>query len=81
MINNDSDVIVFAVSLSNNTNDDITSINDVCSLPKFEDITDAGDDEETCSPKIDPISVTASGQTKESEGYEMVIDDNPYTKW
>ncbi|MDR0505295.1 MAG: discoidin domain-containing protein [Dysgonamonadaceae bacterium] len=74
---NNRDIYVFAVSLSDNTNDDIIPASAITSLPeKNSDIID-----NDCSFKLIPASVRASNQNGSSEGPEKAIDGDLNTKW
>jgi alpha-mannosidase len=77
---NNPDVILFAVSLSDNENDDTRPLSEVLSLPEYTDLQEAIAPE-PCSPRLQPVSVTASGHTNDRELPEMAADNNPYTKW
>lgn len=76
---NDPEIIVFAVSLSDNENDDVKSITENYSLPEFNDI----DVNETspCAPRIIPPEITASGFVSDNEDPGMAADNNSFTKW
>ena len=73
------DIIVFAATLSDNVNDDVVPVTEITSLPEFTDIESLG--VEPCNPQLKPLSVSASGQTNDSESAEMVTDNDPFTKW
>lgn len=77
---NNEDVIVFAVTASDNNNDDVKVITDLKLLPEFEHI-DALDELTPCGERLVPQSVTASGQTNINERAALAADNNPYTKW
>ena len=74
---NNRDIYVFAVSLSDNENDDISPASAISSLPeKSSDAAGAG-----CSAKLTPQSVRASNQNGSAEGPEKAIDGDLNTKW
>lgn len=75
-----SDVIVFAVTASNNENDDVTSLTDLKYLPEF-DYIESTDEQQACGERLMPISVVASGQTNANERPALAADNNPFTKW
>lgn len=77
---NDKDVFVFAVTASDNANDDVKSLTDTQSLPTFEYITPQSESE-PCGERLIPVSVTASGRTNINEHESMAADNNPNTKW
>jgi alpha-mannosidase len=77
---NNSDVILFAVSLSDNENDDTKPVSEVMSLPEYSDLQGTAATT-PCSPLLRPASVSASGYTNDREKPEMATDDNPYSKW
>ena len=74
---NNRDIYVFAVSLSDNENDDIIPASAISSLPEknSEDIAHG------CSLKLIPGSVRASHQNGSNEGPEKAIDGDLQTKW
>ncbi len=71
------DIYVFAVSLSDNENDDIIPASAISSLPEKDDniIPDL------CSMKLIPGSVKASHWNGSNEGPDKAIDNNLTTKW
>jgi alpha-mannosidase len=77
---NDPDVIVFAVSLSNNENDDAKPASEVAALPEYTDLQSSVTPV-PCASRIRPSSITSSGFTNEREKPEKAADDNAYTKW
>jgi alpha-mannosidase len=77
---NDPDVILFAISLSDNENDDVRPLSEVLNLPEYTDLTE-NIEYTPCSPQLHPVTITASGHTNDQEKPEMAADGNPYTKW
>lgn len=76
---NDNEIIVFAATLSDNTNDDIIPLSEILNLPEFEDID--VETNEFCGSYLTPAKITVSGQTNNSESGMMAVDGNPFTKW
>lgn len=72
------DVYVFAVSLSDNENDDVTPVSTISSLPEYNDL---GLGVNGCGGKIEPQSSVASHQNGANESAEMATDGNLNTKW
>lgn len=77
---NNPDVVVFAVSASDNENDNIAPATNIANLPEFEYITPASE-ADPCGTKIIPSKITASGYSNTYERPVMAADNNPYTKW
>jgi len=76
---NNSDLLVFAVSLSDNANDDVTPASVITSLPES---SDSGSDEEGgCSMKLTPVAVSASNQNGSAESADKAVDGDLSTKW
>ena len=75
-----SDIIVFAITLSDNQNDDITPLSEVMSLPTYKDIQ-AEDALEECGEYLTPSVVKASGYKFGSEAPICAADRDPFTKW
>jgi len=74
---NNNDILVFAVSLSDNENDDVIPASAISSLPEGNiDSADTG-----CSMQLTPASVRASNQNGSAEGPEKAIDGDLSTKW
>lgn len=77
---NNEDVVVFAVTASDNENDDVTPITEIEKLPEFEFLSsDTG--AEACGVRMVPDRITASGSTNANERPANAGDNNPYTKW
>ena len=76
---NDPDILVFAITLSDNTNDDVIPVSEVSNLPVSKDIVN--EEPVPCGTKLIPVKITASAYTNESESPQMVADNNPFTKW
>lgn len=77
---NNPDIIVFAVTMSDNENDNIKAVSEISHLPKYTDI-DSTNDPTPCGNLLMPASVSASGYTNESEAPKFASDGDPYTKW
>lgn len=77
---NDPDVIVFAVTLSDNQNDDIYPLSNIINLPAYKDIQPA-DELTPCGDYLKPVSIKASGYTNSDEIPDYAADQDPYTKW
>lgn len=77
---NNSDIVVFAVSASDNENDDVIPVTYVSNLPEYEYL-EPEDEIATCASRLTPYRVTASGSTNAYERPEMASDINPFTKW
>ena len=71
-----NDILVFAISLSDNENDNITPASVITSLP--ENSTSSNDG---CSMKLTPATVSASNQNGSVEGADKAIDGDVSTKW
>lgn len=74
---NDEDIYVFAVTISDNENDDIVAVSPLTSLPKYYDSGVAND----CGERLEAETATASNQNGADEGPEKAIDQNLNTKW
>ncbi|GAB1415375.1 glycoside hydrolase family 38 C-terminal domain-containing protein [Paludibacter sp.] len=77
---NNKDVFVFAVTASDNVNDDVIPLTDTQSLLTFEYIKPQSESD-PCGERLIPVSVTASGRTNINEHESMATDNNPNTKW
>jgi len=77
---NDPNVILFAVTLSDNRNDDISPLSNVVHLPEYKDIQPAGE-LTPCGEEQIPATVSASGYTNANEAPGYAADRDPYTKW
>ena len=71
------DIYVFAISLSDNENDDIIPASEISSLPQKDDSKLP----DFCSMKLDPASVSASHQNGTNEGPNKAVDNDLTTKW
>lgn len=71
-------VYVFAVTISDNENDDIISATEIVSLPEY---TDLNAYVGGCSEWLTPKTARASHQNGSNEGAEKAIDKNTGTKW
>lgn len=76
---NDPDVLIFAITVSDNANDDVAPVNAVADLPSFETIESL--ESQPVGQALYPSSFEASGFTKESEGPQSAADNNPLSKW
>ncbi len=74
---NNRDIYVFAISLSDNENDDIVPASVIVSLPEKSVELIPGD----CSKKFIPKTVSASHQNGSAEGPDKAIDNDLNTKW
>ncbi|MFV0468088.1 MAG: glycoside hydrolase family 38 C-terminal domain-containing protein [Dysgonomonas sp.] len=72
------DLYVFAVTMSDNENDDATAASEIGSLP--EDTT-FSDQESTCATRLLPASVYASHDNGASENADKALDLDLDTKW
>ncbi|MFR8835302.1 glycoside hydrolase family 38 C-terminal domain-containing protein [Bacteroides nordii] len=70
------DLYIFAVSLSDNENDDVTPVSEVTSLPMPEPLSDS-----ECSRKLVPLDAEASDENGTNENRYKAIDDDLNTKW
>lgn len=77
---NDPNVVVFAVTVSDNENDDVTPVTTIDNLPDFEHITPIGESQ-LCGERLIPTLVTASGSVNAYQRPAMAADNNPYSKW
>ncbi|MDD3079942.1 MAG: glycoside hydrolase family 38 C-terminal domain-containing protein [Paludibacter sp.] len=77
---NDPDVVVFAVTVSDNENDDVIPVTTVENLPDF-DYLEPESEAAPCGEILIPTLVTASGSTDAYERPAMAADNNPYSKW
>ena len=75
------DVLVFSVTLSDNTNDDTSPVSDVVQVLRHKDTEDTYKEIVHDDPIIIPQTVRASGQTNDSEGAVMASDGDLTTKW
>ncbi|MDX9918787.1 MAG: glycoside hydrolase family 38 C-terminal domain-containing protein [Paludibacter sp.] len=75
-----SDIVVFAISTSDNENDDVVAASTVAHLPEYEYI-ETEDEPEPCAERLDPDKIYASGYTNLSQSPAMANDENAYTKW
>lgn len=76
----DPNVIVFAVTVSDNENDDAIPVTTVENLPNFEYIEPVSE-AKPCGELLIPSRETASGSTNAYERPAMAADNNPYSKW
>lgn len=77
----DNDVVVFAISLSDNSNDDVVPVSSILNLSTFEDIENAEEDTDFCGTQLMPVNITASGYVNEQENPSKATDNNALTKW
>lgn len=77
---NDPNVVVFAVTVSDNENDDAVPVSTVENLPDY-DYLQTESESESCGEKIDPVRVTASGSVDAYQRPAMAADNNSYSKW
>ena len=76
MIATNTDLYIFAITLSDNVNDDVIPVSEVTSLPVFTDLS-----EDRCGEKLVPQTVQASHQNGSNEGADKAVDDDLDTKW
>ncbi|WP_455584196.1 glycoside hydrolase family 38 N-terminal domain-containing protein [Bacteroides sp.] len=76
-ITTNSDLYVFAVTLSDNENDDVVPASELTSLPEATEPTSDAE----CSLKLTPLRVSASHQNGTNEGASKATDDDLNTKW
>ncbi|NDV78668.1 glycoside hydrolase family 38 C-terminal domain-containing protein [Dysgonomonas sp. 511] len=73
------DVMIFAVTVSDNANDDAIPVSTIAALPKFETIESL--ESNPVGEALSPDSFDASGQTNNNEGPRFAADNNPWSKW
>lgn len=71
------DLYIFAITLSDNENDDVVPASNLTSLPEFTDLSPEGG----CGEKLIPVTVKASHQNGVHEGANKATDDDLATKW
>ena len=69
MIATNTDLYIFAITLSDNVNDDVIPVSEVTSLPVFTDLS-----EDRCGEKLVPQTVQASHQNGSNEGADKAVD-------
>jgi alpha-mannosidase len=72
-----TDILVFAVTLSNNTNDDIMAASVINSLPERSNALVTGE----CNRQLIPVTVASSHQNGSNEGPWKAVVGDPDTKW
>ena len=77
----DPDVLVYAVSVSDNANDDTRPLSEVVSVLRHEDTPDTYREVTHDDEAIKPQSVTASAYTNGSEAPAKACDGDVTTKW
>ena len=77
LIDTNRNLYIFAVTLSDNENDDVTPASEVTSLPTYTDLSPDGG----CGEKLIPQTVQASHQNGSNEGPAKAVDDDLSTKW
>jgi alpha-mannosidase len=73
-----SDIYLFAVTLSDNENDDIIPASEITALPEF---TEREANPDQCGRLLETKSVKASHQNNTNESASKAIDRNTNTKW
>lgn len=74
------DIMIFAITVSDNQNDDITPLSSVMSLPEHQALQPV-EEVQSCGERLSPIAIKASGHMFADEAPKYAADDNPYTKW
>ena len=77
----DSDIIIYAITLSDNVNDDTRPLSEVIKVLNHTDTEDTYKEVEHADPVITPVAIKASSYTNNSERPEMAADGDEYTKW
>lgn len=78
---NDEDVLVYAITVSDNTNDDTTPVSQIAKFLTHNDTTDPYINVEHDDPELTPSVIRASGYVNNNEKPEMAADDDTDTKW
>jgi len=78
---NDADVLVYAVTLSDNVNDDARPVSEIVSVLEHTDTEDTYKGDVQADRAIVPDDVLASGYTNLREGPLNAADDDEETKW
>lgn len=78
---NDPDLLVYAISVSDNANDDTKPLSEVVNVLKHKDTKDPYQAVEHDDDIITPATVQASGQTNSNESAQKACDGNADTKW
>lgn len=76
-ITTNPNLYIFAISLSDNENDNVVAVSALTSLPVFTDLSVDGG----CGEKLTPFAVKASHQNGANEGADKATDDDLNTKW
>lgn len=76
----DNNVMVFAVTASDNRNDDVKTLGDIQFLPDYEYLEKPGE-ADACGERLIPNTISASGRTSYTEHESNVADNNSATKW
>lgn len=77
----DDSILVFAATMSDNTNDDTTPISEVTKILTNQDTESSYQEIVHADELLMPKVVKASGMTGSDEAPRFVLDDMPYTKW
>lgn len=75
----DPDTYIFAMTTSNNENDDVAPLSEICT---YTDYTETGEQKSgSCTTKLSPTRVIASHQINSNETGAMANDEDVFTKW
>lgn len=77
----DDDILIFAISMSDNTNDDTKAISNTVNVLNHTDTEDPFQNVYHEDPALKPSAFNASGYTNSSEMPEMAADGDESTKW
>lgn len=75
------EVLVYAITVSDNDNDDTTPVSQIVQLLEHTDTPDTYDRIQHEDPALTPASIKASGQTNNAEAPIYAADDDLNTKW
>lgn len=77
----DPDILIYALTLSDNVNDDTRPLSQVVQVLNHTDTEDTYKEVEHADPVVTPSAIRASSYTNNSEKPEMAADGDVYTKW
>lgn len=78
---NNPDILVYAITISDNVNDDTHPASQIVQVLNHTDTQDPYQEIEHTDPIVVPSSIKASSYTNNSERPEMASDGDEYTKW
>lgn len=78
---NNPDILVYAVTLSDNRNDDTRPLSQIVQVLNHTDTEDTYKEVHHEDPIVEPVTVKASAYTNDSESPEKAADGDTGTKW